>query len=71
MKKLTFTEIKKNLQKNYIDGLAFFSNYFAQFNESEVEDKIYEFDERVWNSVEKWGLTEQYLQIYSALLMSV
>lgn len=68
MKKITMKEAKKALKQDYIDALAFFAEYLGQFEEGEeMEDALEELDERVFDRSLDWGLSDEWLVIYSAL----
>lgn len=71
MKKMTKKAIKENLKKEYIEALSFFAEYISTFEDDEQEQAIEDLDSIVWEVAEKADLTEEWLDIYSALLTAI
>ena len=68
---MTCKEAKTALKKNYMEALSFFAEYLGQF-EGRMSEELEALDEKIFNRAnEKWGLGEEWLQIYSALLIAV
>ena len=71
MKKMTKKAIKENLKKDYIEALAFFAEFIAQFDEDEQEEKIDDLDDIAWEVAEKYDLMDEWFCIYTALMTAI
>lgn len=71
--KITKTATKKVLKADYIETLAYFAEYLAQFDEDEIAEKVEECDDKVWDWCMEWGdaYEERWLQVYSGLKISL
>lgn len=70
-KKKIKAALKAALKKEYIVALSIFAEYIAKFDEEEQEEKLYKLDDVVWEVAEKYHATDEWLEIFSALQMSI
>ena len=66
--KMTKTTIKNLLNADYMDALAGFAAYLAE--KKDMESALYRLDEKVWEIASDLDLTDEWLRIYSALMIA-
>jgi len=71
MPKMTRRLVIRLLSGDYMDALAYFANkalHIAEKQEKDLEEALWQIDEKVWPIAEDEDLSEEWLRVYSALM---